>query len=307
MRLDLSLRIMRPDLWKKTRENVMKKPLTPRPVAPFEHLQPRTTTWPMCVGVAVQLIASIELLLQTGRSMGSVLAMTGGILAAVAGWILADFIGGRFHKYIDAYGDENTPVFGEVIKQFAHHHAHPTDATRMPMIPALWGQARFTAPLTVMLLWIPMHPWLTILALATLTGIAVSQHSHNRAHVPLDQRSLSLKMLQALRIYLRHDPHQTHHKPPHSGSFEPLNGVCSPLLEWINYNRLEENTFWYLFHAVPRTWEDVSLAPPSYVDETMHHESGLARLRYDLAARKRFRLQPQKTDMPEQVPVGVTQ
>ena len=211
----------------------------------------------------------------------NILNSTAVFLTTVAGWIFADFLSGRFHKYIDAYGDENTPIVGTVIKEFAHHHRRPKDALCTPLLAALWGEVRFTAPLTILLMWVPMHPLLRIFAVTALAGIALSQHSHNLAHIPLKKRSTSLKIVQVLRIFLRHRPHMIHHRPPHSEYFEPLNGVCSPILERLNDNRREECLFWYLFHAVPRTWEDPKLAPPSYLDETMHHASGMARFKFD--------------------------
>ncbi len=266
-----------------------RQPLRPRPVEAIENWQPKKTTWPMWLVVGVQLVASVALLQKAIIDLELTFTdVAGGILAVITGWIFADFLSGRYHKYIDAYGDEKTPVFGEIIRQFAHHHRRPKDAIRISMLLALWSEIRFTAPLALLLLYIPMNSWARIFSTMVLAGIAISQHSHNRTHVLLRERSGALKAAQAMRIFLRHRPHMIHHKPPHAEHFEPLNGACSSVLAWLNYNRLEERFFWYLFRAVPRTWQNPELAPPSYINDAKHYESCMARLKFDLHIRKDF-------------------
>ena len=257
-------------------------PRRPRPVASIENWQPRKTTWPMWAAAGAQTVATAW---TAGQAVAGAQGHGGKLALAVAsGWVLADFISGRVHKWIDAYGDEHTPLFGGMIQQFNHHHRRPFDATRMKLLPALWGATKFTAPLALALPFFDgIDPVTKAFAISTLAGLAFSQHSHNLSHIPPSRRGPLLKLAQATGVFLRPSHVRKHHPSPQSSHFEPLNGSVTPIIEATGWNRHEERLLWYVLRAVPRPWNDRALAPPSYLDDEMHDRSAWARLRLDLS------------------------
>jgi hypothetical protein len=174
-----------------------------------------------------------------------------------------------------------------MIREFQHHHRRPMDATRTSCIAAMWGAARFTTPLSITAVLLPSGLMMQTFLATLLAGIAISQHSHNLAHIPAHQRSWWLKLLQTARLFLPHRTHvKNHHHTPWHEHFEPLAGWWSLAFCLMGYNRAEERLLWYLLRAVPRTWERPELAPPSYLCEAMHWRGGYERLRFDWQSRK---------------------
>jgi hypothetical protein len=57
------------------------------------------------------------------------------VLAAAAGFLLADVGSGVFHFFVDNYGDADTPGLGSTIDAFQGHHARPWTSARPAAYP----------------------------------------------------------------------------------------------------------------------------------------------------------------------------
>lgn len=141
------------------------------------------------------------------------------LLQALAGWALADLLGGLYHLATDRGWGLRSQV-----RDFAHHHAHPAELRLLswhsvgPMLPA--------AALSPIAWWAPWFGG------ALCLGLAISQASHWAAHHPR-RCWAAVRWLQCARFLLAPEDHARHHRGEHDRSFSILCGWTGPLIDWL--------------------------------------------------------------------------
>lgn len=179
-------------------------------------------------------------------------AALGLALAALAGFILSDFISGVVHWAGDTLGDEGTPFLGpHFVKPFRLHHVDPQAICRHDFIETNGNNCIVAAPvLVVVACFVPPHTggaYYTAAVIAFLSFFVLCTNQfHKWAHA--NNPPPVYKVLQALRLALGTRHHAKHHAPPHDKYYCITVGWLNPVLTKIRFFRGLE---WLVARARP--------------------------------------------------------
>jgi len=168
-------------------------------------------------------------------------------LAAVAGYIVSDFLSGVVHWAGDTVGDETTPIFGpNFVRPFRFHHVDPEDITRHDFVETNGNNCIVAAPvLLLVLLLLPHHTgalFYTFLVVAfTALFVFATNQFHKWAHTK--NPAPWIRLLQRANLILSPEHHVVHHTSPRDKYYCITVGWMNPLLDKIHFFRFIEKVF----------------------------------------------------------------
>lgn len=166
------------------------------------------------------------------------LTITAGVISAVLGYLLADFMSGLVHFLGDSFGTVRTPIFGPTfIFPFREHHVDPEDITRHGFIETNGHNCLVSLPVMIV-----MHYFLFSAAIASVAasiafgtgfflilGIFATNQFHKWAHTK--HPSTFITFLQKYRLILSPKHHKVHHTAPFERYYCITTGWLNMLLE----------------------------------------------------------------------------
>ena len=165
-------------------------------------------------------------------------------VAAVAGYIVSDFLSGFVHWAGDTVGDESTPILGpNFVRPFRFHHVDPEDITRHDFVETNGNNCIVAAPvLALVLLLLPkttgaLFYICTLIAFTALFVFCTNQF-HKWAHMKTPARWV--RLLQRAGLILSPEHHVVHHTAPRDKYYCITVGWMNPVLEKIRFFRFCE-------------------------------------------------------------------
>lgn len=154
-------------------------------------------------------------------------------LALVIAYILADFVNGLVHMYMDNNSNYSS-IFGPYIASFHLHHRTPKyrDSNIFLIYFNESGPKFWLVPyLSVVAILSYLHVNETFLLLAIFFAIfsSVAEVSHYLCH---NSSAKWVKTLQKLHLLLPKEHHKNHHMKDNEG-YAFLNGMSDPLIDYI--------------------------------------------------------------------------
>ena len=167
------------------------------------------------------------------------------ILAAVSGYLVADFLSGVVHWAGDTIGDQNTPIFGpNFVTPFRYHHVDPKDITRHDFVETNGNNCIVVAPILGLLL--VLTPKATgwffygcVMMVFTSLFVFCTNQFHRWAHE--DHPARWVRALQRAGLILSPEHHATHHASPQDKSYCITVGWMNPLLDKLSFFRVCES------------------------------------------------------------------
>lgn len=157
------------------------------------------------------------------------------ILAAITGYILADFLSGFVHFLGDTFGSKTTPIIGPAfIEPFREHHTDPEGITRHGFIETNGHNCLVSIPVMMIM----AHVLVKYAIVSTLAGFAfatsyflilgvlLTNQFHKWAH--MKNASAPIRLLQHTRLILSPAHHKIHHTSPYTRYFCITTG-------WLNF------------------------------------------------------------------------
>ncbi|PKP93194.1 MAG: hypothetical protein CVT77_06585 [Alphaproteobacteria bacterium HGW-Alphaproteobacteria-16] len=160
----------------------------------------------------------------------------------VAGWLLADLIGGLFHWWEDRAAERRWPIIGELIVEPNRvHHFNPVAFTRDGFFTRNWTTWAVVLPLSAA--WVAAIGVSACWAAATIGGLASSQ-VHYWAHRAPDARPAWVSALQEAGVFQSPRHHGVHHRDA-ARAYCILTNLLNPLLDRLRvWDRLERLLAW---------------------------------------------------------------
>jgi plasmanylethanolamine desaturase len=165
-------------------------------------------------------------------------------VAALVGYLVADFLSGFVHWAGDTVGDETTPVFGpNFVRPFRYHHVDPKDITRHDFIETNGNNCIVVAPVLIFLvLTMPRitGPYFYAAVVVAFTSwfVFCTNQFHKWAHD--DSPAAWIRALQRMGLILSPEHHAIHHASPQNKSYCITVGWMNPLLDRIGFFRILE-------------------------------------------------------------------
>lgn len=158
------------------------------------------------------------------------------LLSVTASYVVADFVGGIAHMYMDNNVNYHS-TFGPLIAAFHLHHQKPRYNKVNPLLVYFfesgtkWWLAGYLLALIIAqaTLTMPFYIQLFFVSFGVLSSFA--EVSHYWCHQPHDEHSL-IAFLQRHRLLLSKEHHAYHHKYDNQ-NYAFLNGMTDPLLNLI--------------------------------------------------------------------------
>ena len=134
-----------------------------------------------------------------------------GVLAAIGGYVVADFLCGAIHWYCDERADASWRWVGPAfIRPFRDHHLRPEALTEHDVFELCGNNAIVSATmLGATLPWAPFAPHLAIGAVALALAIFATNVFHRWAHTAAPPPLV--RALQKMRAVLSSEEHSQHH------------------------------------------------------------------------------------------------
>jgi ubiquitin-conjugating enzyme E2 variant len=138
------------------------------------------------------------------------------LLAAVTGYLLADFLSGLVPWFCDRFLEEDTPLIGRVlIHPFREHHRDPLAMTRHGFLELTGNSCLGLAPVLALAWRWPAGAWLDALVLSLAAGVVLTNLLHKWAHAP----AAPVRWLQRRGLVLAPAAHAAHHQPGYAGAY----------------------------------------------------------------------------------------
>ncbi len=177
------------------------------------------------------------------------------LLAAFAGWLLADLGSGVFHWGVDNYGDASTPGLGLIIDAFQGHHARPWTITRRDAANNLAGPcAVHLAPLALLAA-APVPAAAHAFGAVFLLCTAMAQQTHAWSHLKRGDVPPLVLALQDAGAFVSCRAHGAHHKPPFASNYCIVSGVWNDALDSGVLARAER-AIYARTGVAPRGWTE---------------------------------------------------
>lgn len=134
-----------------------------------------------------------------------------GVLAAIAGYVAADFLCGAIHWYCDEAADESWPWIGPAfIRPFRDHHAHPEALTKHDVFELCGNNAiACSMMLGATVPWAALAPHLAVGVVSLALAVLATNLFHKWAHTSDPCRLV--RVLQKTRAVLSPEEHSQHH------------------------------------------------------------------------------------------------
>jgi Lipid desaturase domain len=162
-------------------------------------------------------------------------------LAAIAGYLVADFLSGVVHWAGDTIGDQNTPIFGpNFVTPFRYHHVDPKDITRHDFVETNGNNCIVVAPvLGFLLLVMPRETGWVFYGCVTMVFTSLFVFCTNQFHrwAHEDDPARWVRALQRAGLILSPEHHATHHASPQDKSYCITVGWMNPVLDKVNFFR----------------------------------------------------------------------
>jgi ubiquitin-conjugating enzyme E2 variant len=154
------------------------------------------------------------------------------LLAAAAGYALADAASGLTHWFCDSFFREDTPGIGPVlIHPFREHHRDPAAMTRHGFLELTGNSCLGVLPLLALALWKPWSPILDAGVIAFALALFGTNLFHKWAHSARVPRVVA--WLQKCHLILNPARHAVHHAPPNKSAYCVTNGWMNAVLDRI--------------------------------------------------------------------------
>ena len=154
------------------------------------------------------------------------------LLAALAGYLLADLASGLIHWFCDTFFQEDTPVIGPVlIHPFREHHRDPAAMTRHGFLELTGNSCLGVLPFLSLAVWKPGAPALDAGLLAFALALFGTNLFHKWAHSP--QVPPVVAWLQRRRMILHPEQHAVHHAAPNTKAYCVTSGWMNGILDRI--------------------------------------------------------------------------
>jgi plasmanylethanolamine desaturase len=184
----------------------------------------------------------------------------GMVLAALGGYLAADFTSGLVHWLFDTWGSPRTPVVGATfITPFRIHHVDPKDITRHGFIATNGHNCLVSVPVMAGSLLLPREAWSTMALAFLLTlclGVFATNQFHKWAHE--DAVHPIIGWLQRRSLILSREHHELHHVQPYSRHYCITTGWLNRPLEVVGFFRLLERLITAVSGVRPRV-DDLTL------------------------------------------------
>lgn len=182
------------------------------------------------------------------------------LLAAYAGYVLADLASGVFHWAVDNYGGPSTPVFGSQIEAFQGHHRWPWTITRREFANNLHALARAVtfSVLPIEALLDGMEGGAAAHAfVGTCAGcVMLSQQFHAWAHEKARRVPRAVAALQEAGVLVSRQMHGAHHRPPYKTNYCIVSGAWNGVLDEYKVFEAMEMILFFRFGVRPRSWSE---------------------------------------------------
>lgn len=153
----------------------------------------------------------------------------------LAGWLLADFLGGLAHWLEDRVLSERLPLIGRtIVAPNRLHHADPRAFLEKGLVERSWS--------TWLVVGLVALPWCILWGPSVVLGAAVvggcmTVPVHYWAHAPRTAPE-AVKVLQEIGLVQSPKGHARHHRPPQTESYCPLTDWLNPVLDKVGLWRL---------------------------------------------------------------------
>ena len=188
------------------------------------------------------LLHLLPALVRSGSELALPLAVP---LAALAGYLVADFLAGAVHWLADRYFRPATPILGPLlIAPFREHHVDSSGITRHDFFEVSGNNALACVPVVLALFALPAPSdfattFLTLFGLSLTAALVATNQFHRWAHSP-DPPPLA-RTLQGLGLILTPERHARHHSAAHDRAYCVTSGWLNPLLDGLRvFERLEK-------------------------------------------------------------------
>jgi len=165
-------------------------------------------------------------------------------LAALLGYLAADFVSGVVHWAGDTVGDQSTPIFGKnFITHFRNHHTDPKGITWHDFVETNGNNCIVTLPVLAIADYATPSGegiGLFFCAFAAFLGLFVfgTNQFHKWAHA--DRPPAAARWLQRWGLILSPRHHQIHHDAPHDKYYCITVGWMNPVLHKLRFFRALE-------------------------------------------------------------------
>lgn len=183
-------------------------------------------------------------------------------LAALAGFLLADFASGVIHWIADTWGSETMPVLGRrFLRPFRVHHVNPDDFLKRNFIDTNGDVAMICIPFLLIVFLIPLDNDVGRTAAAFLIAYCGCALPTNQVHqwAHMTKPPSLVRWLQNRGLLLSREQHQLHHTSPFATNYCISTGWCNRALTAIGFFPAMEWLISRLTGASPRS-EDLSFA-----------------------------------------------
>lgn len=191
--------------------------------------------------IAVFLAGITCLTIRAAQAMTSGWDLLWMALAALTGYLAADFLSGVTHWAGDTLGDESTPLFGpNFVRPFREHHTDEKGITRHDFIETNGNSCIVSIPVVLLLVFVmPKEAgWWFYSAVAAgfcTWFIFCTNQFHKWAHA--DDAPATVRMLQRWGLILSPQHHAIHHAAPHDKYYCITVGWMNPVLYRLRFFR----------------------------------------------------------------------
>ncbi|MBI3403847.1 MAG: kua-ubiquitin conjugating enzyme hybrid localization domain protein [Acidobacteria bacterium] len=162
-------------------------------------------------------------------------------LAALLGYLLADFVSGWMHWFCDTFFEEDTLFIGPlIIAPFRDHHRNPLGMTHHGFLELNGNTCLALTPVMAGFLWMDIYRWpeaFSIFLTATMLFFTASVFGTNLFHRAAHEPSplFFVRTLQNLGVILSPGKHHLHHEAPYRKSYCVTSGWLNPVLDGIGF------------------------------------------------------------------------
>ena len=166
-------------------------------------------------------------------------------LAALAGWIAADFVSGLVHWGFDTWGSVRTPFLGpRFIRPFREHHYDPRAMAGHDFVETNGASCIAGLPVVVATATMPMDSPASITSQAfllfTALGVLMTNQFHKWAHQDAAEVPAAARFAQRMRLVLHPEHHRRHHTAPFDSHYCTTTGwLNAPLQRIALFRRVE--------------------------------------------------------------------
>jgi hypothetical protein len=195
-------------------------------------------------------------------------------LAALLGFLAADFFSGLVHWIGDTWGDERSPIVGRTfIRSFREHHVDPRAIVAHDFVETNGAVSFGVAPLLALALALRGNGAASRAGIAFCGSLAAFLFATNQIHKWAHALEVptAVRMLQRWRLILSPSAHAFHHAAPFDGDYCITTGWLNRPLARLGFFRAAERRITRWTGWIPRS--ALSHAPSGAVSARSPHDS----------------------------------